>query len=180
MEIVSASKDYLEQYCDYVMECYLDGNLHYEDAASDPQSYLNKVIANSSGHQLPQGWVPSSTYFAIENGRILGAIRVRKGTNDYIRNVIGHIGYETRPSERGRGVAKAMLLWVTRNQLAKEAIVTCSADNHASRKVIEACGGTPLESYIDDNVNRKTLRFKLSSVYGDINKPYGLSKNSHR
>ncbi|WP_036801697.1 GNAT family N-acetyltransferase [Photobacterium marinum] len=161
MEIVLASYEYVEEYCDYVIECFRNGVDHYADAVSEPKSYLQRVIANSDGRLLPEGWVPMSTFFCIENGRILGAIRLRKDTNDYIRNVIGHIGYETRPSERGRGVAKTLLLWVKENQLITEAIVTCSFDNIASRNVIESCGGVLLNSHYSNDNRRKTLRFKL-------------------
>ncbi|MGR5130630.1 GNAT family N-acetyltransferase [Photobacterium swingsii] len=161
MEIILASSNYEDEYCDYVIECHRNGIELYNDAVSDPKSYLQRVIANSDGRMLPEGWVPMSTYFCIENGRILGAIRLRKENNDYIRNVIGHIGYETRPSERGRGVAKTLLLWLKENQLTTEAILICSSDNGASRSVIESCGGILLNSddYNDEYGNK--LKFKV-------------------
>ncbi|RWX52672.1 GNAT family N-acetyltransferase [Photobacterium chitinilyticum] len=161
MEIVLASSKYENEYCEYVLECHRHGIELYSDAVSDPKSYLQRVIANSEGRMLPEGWVPMSTYFCIENDRILGAIRIRKENNDYIRNVIGHIGYETRPSERGRGVAKALLLWLKENQLITEAILICSSDNGASRSVIESCGGILLKSDDCNNEYKNDLRFKL-------------------
>lgn len=122
-------------------------------------------MAHSKGQQLPEGWVPISTYFCIENSRILGAIRLRHGTNKYVNNVIGHVGYETRPTARGQGVAKRLLLWLKENKLKNDVILICSESNLASRRMIEGCGGRLMDSFIDTyqdtEENGLALRYKL-------------------
>ena len=67
----------------------------YVAAQSDCEALLKKRIGYAKGEGLPEGWTPSSTYFCIEEGVILGSFRVRDGNNEYLENVIGHIGYET-------------------------------------------------------------------------------------
>ncbi|HCM0852057.1 TPA: GNAT family N-acetyltransferase, partial [Vibrio parahaemolyticus] len=74
----------------------------------------------------------------------------RKGTNANVENVIGHVGYETRPSARGKGVASLLLAWVRDHIVTDSVIVTCSVDNPASQKVIENCGGEYLGNYTSE------------------------------
>lgn len=98
----------------------------------------------SQAQQLTDGLLPSTTYFCLEGERILGAIRVRHGTNESVENAIGHIGYETRPTARGQGVAQ--------HAIDSPVIVTCSVTNGASQAVIERCGGEFLGLYTDANL----------------------------
>lgn len=161
MKVVPASLDITEQYSEYVYECYRAGISHYADAVNAPYVYLQKIIDYSHGRNLPPGWVPSTTFFCINEGRILGAIRLRHTTNDYIEHVIGHVGYETRPSEWGRGVARYLLTWIQTNQLNTGVIITCAETNLASRKVIESCGGEYLNGTHDGDINAMRLRYRL-------------------
>ncbi|NVD08344.1 GNAT family N-acetyltransferase [Vibrio sp. JPW-9-11-11] len=151
MEITKAKVGHQDQFKDYVESCIADGLELYDEAKTDSSAYLKKRIAYSQGLGLPDGWAPITTYFCMESGAILGSIRVRHGTNEYIENVIGHIGYETRPTARGKGVASFLLAWVRDNVVSDSAIVTCSIENSASQKVIENCGGVYLGNYTDES-----------------------------
>jgi predicted acetyltransferase len=56
----------------------------------------------------------------------------------------GHIGYDTVPSSRGRGIATEMLrkaLPIARKLGLSEVLLTCNDTNSASIRVIEANGG---------------------------------------
>lgn len=161
MEITKAKLSHQEQFKDYAQSCVEDGLELYDDAKIDSCAYLKKRIAYSKGQELPAGWSPITTYFCIESGVILGSIRVRHGTNEYIENVIGHIGYETRPSARGKGVASFLLAWVRDHVVNDSVVVTCSIDNPASRKVIESCGGEYLGNYTDESENT-VRRYRLA------------------
>lgn len=71
--------------------------------------------------------------------------RVRHRLTAHLREIGGHIGYDIRPSARQHGHATAMLaaaLPVARSLGIDPALLTCDDDNIASRKVIEANGGT--------------------------------------
>ena len=139
-EIVPASMTLLDDYEAYISECYESGLGHYETDVKDPEKSLRLVIDAATGKNLPDGWVPYETFYAVQEGRILGAIRLRLGDNDYIRTHIGHIGYETRPSERGNGVAKALLNFVVTKKIQDTVLITCDSDNLASIRVIESVG----------------------------------------
>ncbi|EIU7615415.1 GNAT family N-acetyltransferase [Vibrio vulnificus] len=152
MEVVEASPDLAPMLASYAKECFDSGIPKYEDVEINPEVYLSGLVERSKAtFELPNGYLPSTTYYCISNSEILGAIRVRTGTNANVENVIGYVGYETKPSARGKGVASFLLAWVRDNAVNDSVIVTCSIDNPASQKVIENCGGEYLGNYTDDN-----------------------------
>jgi predicted acetyltransferase len=91
-----------------------------------------------------EGYVPSTTLWWVEDDEYLGRIALRHRLTPHLREVGGHIGYDVRPSARRHGHATAMLqaaLPVARSLGIESALLTCDADNVASRKVIERNGG---------------------------------------
>jgi predicted acetyltransferase len=134
----------------------------YINAHQDPQGFIHGLIERDKGNPefLPGGFLPSTTYYAVEDEQILGAIRVRRGTNYQVENIIGHIGYETRPSARNKGVAKALLNWVLDHHLRGEALISVEHDNPASISVIESCGAQPLTHFEDEDMGI-ILRYKI-------------------
>ena len=152
MEVVEASISLAPLLASYAKECYESGIPRYANVERDPESYLSGLIARSQEtSELPNGYLPSTTYYCLKDNKILGAIRVRRGSNANVENVIGHIGYETRPSARGKGVASYLLGWVRAHVVTDPVIVTCSVDNPISQKVIEKSGGEYLGNYEDKN-----------------------------
>lgn len=164
MIITEIKISHLEAFKVYADQCIADGLGLYVSAQNNYESYLKKRISYSEGKELPEGWPPMSMFICIESGNIIGAIRVRHGVNDYIKNVIGHIGYETLPKARGNGVATAMLNWVKDNVIEGIAIVTCNESNVASQKVIEKCGGKYINSYYSKEEEREVFRYQLKQT----------------
>jgi predicted acetyltransferase len=94
----------------------------------------------------PDGLVPSTTLWWVDGPQYLGRIAVRHRLTPQLQEIGGHIGYDVRPSVRRRGHATAMLravLPVARRLGIDRALLTCVAENVASRKVIEGNGGVP-------------------------------------
>ncbi|EGQ8103719.1 GNAT family N-acetyltransferase [Vibrio parahaemolyticus] len=152
MEVVEASPDLGPILASYAKECLESGIPKYSGVEQDPEAYLSGLVERSKAtSELPNGYLPSTTYYCVSDSEILGAIPVRKGTNANVENVIGHVGYETRPSARGKGVASFLLAWVRDHIVTDSVIVTCSVDNPASQKVIENCGGEYLGNYTSEN-----------------------------
>ncbi|ABP56636.1 hypothetical protein Strop_4208 [Salinispora tropica CNB-440] len=92
----------------------------------------------------PDGHVPSTTLWWIQDDTYLGRLAIRHRLTPYLREVAGHIGYDVRPTGRHQGHATAMLaaaLPVAYHLDIRSALVTCDVDNVASRKVIERNGG---------------------------------------
>ncbi|HCE2343221.1 TPA: GNAT family N-acetyltransferase [Vibrio parahaemolyticus] len=119
---------------------------YYYEGKSDFPRYVQCLLDESKGVNLPEGYVPCSHFWLVNTDKtILGAIRVRHNIeNEFLSLEAGHIGYDIAPSSRGEGKGKLMLKLVLPK--AKElgidqALVTADEDNYASRKVIEANGG---------------------------------------
>lgn len=88
--------------------------------------------------------VPETVLWAIEDGEFAGKLGLRHELNDALRLVGGHIGYDTVPEFRGRGVASFLLreaLPVARGLGLKKVLITCDDTNLASIRVIEKNGG---------------------------------------
>lgn len=164
MEIEKANLCHLDAFRDYVEKCVQDGIELYDGANRDSDAYLKKRIGYAEGVGLPEGWPPISMYFCVDSGKILGAIRIRHGFNEYINNVIGHIGYETLPQARGKGIATSMLHWTLRNVVDESVIISCDINNIGSRKVIEKCGGKYLSTFYCDEEKNHIMRYQLKAV----------------
>jgi predicted acetyltransferase len=92
----------------------------------------------------PPDRVPCTTFWWCEGDAYLGRIAVRHYLNERLRRIGGHIGYDVRPTARRQGHATAMLAAVLPYAAGlgiEQAMVCCSADNTASRRVIESAGG---------------------------------------
>ncbi len=119
----------------------------------DFQTYIDRLADESSGKEIPENWVPSSTCFLVnKKGKIYGAVNIRHRLTDALKVVGGHIGYSIRPSVRRHGYGTMILkmaLAIIRTMDIKEVILTCSRDNTASAHVIQKNGG------ILDSENKK-------------------------
>ena len=79
---------------------------------------------------------------------------------------LGHVGYSVVPWKRGRGYATralALLLPDARKEGLEFVEITTDADNIASRKVIEANGGTLIENFQKPHNygEAESLRFRI-------------------
>lgn len=88
--------------------------------------------------------VDQTELWAIADGVYVGRIAIRHRLNEDLKVMGGHIGYDTVPRFRGRGVASTMLklaLPVARDLGLNKALLTCNDDNVQSIRVIEKNGG---------------------------------------
>jgi predicted acetyltransferase len=98
----------------------------------------------SKGIQLKEGMVPSSTFWLMQDDKIIGAVNIRHFLTPQLLNIGGHIGYGIRPSERSKGFGTEMLrlaLKKAKDIGIDKALITCDKDNIGSAKVIENNGG---------------------------------------
>jgi predicted acetyltransferase len=105
---------------------------------------VDLFAAHSRGERLPEGWVPGSTWFLEDDGRLLAVANLRHRLAGSLDRFGGHVGYSVRPSERGKGYATDLLQAVigkARVLGLRRLLLTCGPDNPASQRVIEKCGG---------------------------------------
>lgn len=120
-------------------------NLKFDD-------FLCELEKCKSVETLPEGFVLAKYYLIFVEDRIVGGINLRLGTNDFILNSKGHIGYGIAPWERNKGYAKHALkriLILAKDYGMNDFLLTTDLDNIASQKVIEACGGF-FEKIVED------------------------------
>lgn len=117
-------------------------------------AFVEGILAHRSEATLTIGAVPFTTWWWLEGDEFLGRIALRHRLDAELRRFGGHIGYDVRPSARGRGHATAMVravLPVARSMGIERALLTCHHENIASIRVIEACGGV-LEDRLGDRL----------------------------
>ena len=87
-------------------------------------------------HRCTYRWI-------VEDGRVLGGIVLRDGTDDYVAWA-GHLGFGIRPSARRRGLATWALRRMTEEAGQRgldRVLAVCAVGNTASAATIQRCGG---------------------------------------
>lgn len=103
------------------------------------ESELNKWVISKIDPPIQQ-----SEYWASLKGVYVGRIAIRHGLNTDLLKMGGHIGYDTRPTFRGKGIASSMLkaaLPIAKCLGLSEVLLTCNDDNLPSIRIIEKNGG---------------------------------------
>ena len=111
-----------------------------ETAEHDFSAFVAKRLADSKTH-----------LWAVADQQFVGRISIHHELNDALRIEGGHIGYDTVPSFRRRGVATEMLrqaLPIARALGLTEVLLTCDDTNSASIRVIERNGGSLREAKV--------------------------------
>lgn len=92
----------------------------------------------SLGKELPEGFVPDTTYVLEDDGKYVGVFNLRHCLNDFLREGAGHIGYCISNKYRGRGYGTKGLeltLVKARQMNIHEVYMSVNKDNPASLKV---------------------------------------------
>lgn len=124
--------------------------------------FIERLHNNAKGKDLPEGWVPDSTYWLIDNDQFIGRVSIRHVLNKALSKVGGNIGYDIRPSMRKMGYGFKILEYalVKAKEIGLEKVlVTCNDDNIGSKKIIEKNGGIFQDSIQNENLPTKTLRY---------------------
>jgi predicted acetyltransferase len=111
---------------------------------ADFDAFVAKLDDSSRGVGLPEGFVPNSTFWLVDEDEVVGVSNLRHRLTFLLRIEGGNIGYGVRPSARRRGHATALLrhtLGEARAVGLDEALLTCDKANAASVATILRCGG---------------------------------------
>lgn len=140
--------------------------LNSEDLEKDFTLYVSKLLSESEGKNLPDGYVPQTTYWLIDNDEFIGRVSIRHTLTELLLREGGHIGYDIRPSKRNKGYGKKILqlsLPKAKELGIHKALVTCDENNIGSKKIIEANGGV-FENVIEIGKGRpRKLRYWITT-----------------
>ena len=147
---------YLDMVADFERAGEFYGWNDAETARADFAAFARDLAAEARGDRLPPGVCAQTTYILLDaGGRALGEIRLRPdpgGTEEEVLASNGHIGYNVRPSARGRGAATRMLgLALERARAAGLArvMLPVEGENPASVRVITSNGGSLASRIVD-------------------------------
>lgn len=169
ISLVLPSEKYRESYVEAVKEFHSVGNENAEYYGeldpvklSDPvvfSAYVLRLHEQIEGIGLPEGYVPATEFWIItESGEYAGRVHIRHRLTDYLLKAGGHIGYNIRPSMRGKGYGSEALrlgLEEARKMGFERVLLTCNSDNEPSRKIIEKNGGVYENAVTDGTVLKR-------------------------
>ena len=118
----------------------------YHNVTKDEFFYevIPKLLKNSEGVALSDGYVPDTYFFLWNDDKIVGLFKIRHYLNNFLRKGSGHMGYEILPEYRGRGYAREGLILAI--EKSKEIIeedelyLSVRKDNSPSLRVQLGCG----------------------------------------
>ena len=129
---------------------------------NDPEHFLSRVERFETGENLPPDRVRMSWFWLLEGDRILASSRLRHQLIPILLLDGGNIGYDVRPSERGRGVGREVLrLTLDEARLIglRRALLTTETTNEASIRVILANGGVLSDTSVSPNTGKIMNRY---------------------
>ncbi len=165
MRLIEPCIEYRSSYLSFVEEFRSRGEpfvpFVLELDASDFPKFVERIRGFSRGVDLPNGFVPHSTFWLIgDDDQLVAVSNLRHFLTDRLRRDGGHIGYGVRPSARRRGYGRAVLgktLEHARSRGLDRVMLTARKSNVGSIGVILQNGGI-LEEEWHDPENGETVR----------------------
>jgi len=153
MELVQPSAQFKDSFIEAVREYKGEAeteptrsyrSLSIQELESDFDAFVERERSHAEGKNQPEGYVPQTEFWLIDSGEYIGRVSVRERLNEHLLQIGGHIGYNIRPSKRGKGYGNKILelaLEKAKDMGIGRVRITCDVENIASRKIIEKNGG---------------------------------------
>lgn len=149
MQLVPPSARYRDGFFEAVEEFQAEGLAWWVGPAIDLAKTDFEAFVNLKLREATEGTdtrPPKTHLWAVLDDAFVGRLSIFHHLTDALFVSGGHIGYDTRPSFRGRGLATEMLrqtLPMAARLGLGRVLLTCDATNGASIRVIERNGGVP-------------------------------------
>jgi len=173
IKLIKPCEKYLESYLEACRE-FKESNItgvYYNDPDKYNQwknSIIQKYEEFSKGINLPEGYVPCTTYWLVDAENFIGRGSIRHCLNENLRKFGGHIGYFIRQKywNKGYGTLQLKLILLKCREMGiKAALLTCNVDNVASARVIEKNGGIRIDEIeiTVEGKSRKIYRYEIET-----------------
>lgn len=172
---MSASKlarpgsEYKNSFLDALREYHAEGRYLYNDlhrTDTEFERFIASLRAEKGyPHQPWQDWVepvPETVLWLVKDEHYLGSVYIRHRLNWHLEKWGGHIHFIIRPTMRGKGFGRKILLKSLpyANHLGiGEGLITVAPDNKPAIRTVEACGG------IFDDETPETAQFPARRRY---------------
>lgn len=137
-----------------------------ELAREDFAAFVRELEDEAQGIGLPPDIAPQQTYVLVKDATsVVGEIRFRPTIIPPYNLRNDHIGYNIRPSARGKGYATrqlALLLDEARRQRLAGVVLHVEGENPASVRVIEKNGGQMERDEADPDTGKRVRRFWIT------------------
>ena len=150
-KLIRPDADYKDSLLEALSEFQKEGRYEYKNIAtikSDFDAYVKALRAERGyPHQPYDDWVepvPETIAWLVKDNEYLGSVDIRHRLNWHLEKWGGHIHFVIRPSKRGLGYGKKLLLKAIpiANYLGIErALLTIAPDNDVAKHIIENAGG---------------------------------------
>lgn len=147
------SLQYKESFLAAVKEYQAEGLPYYSklslEQTQEFEAFVQKLADEAQGQNLPEGYVAHTTFWLVEGSEYIGRVDIRHELNEYLHKEGGHLGYDIRPSQRGKGYGHHILklgLEKAKELGLEKILITCDVSNTPSKKVIEGNGGQLLKT----------------------------------
>ncbi len=150
-KLVRPAADYKESFLEALQEYHEEGRYLYNKLSvlrSEFDEFVKELRAERGyPHQPYQEWVdpvPETVTWLVKDNEYLGTVDIRHRLNWHLEKWGGHIHFIIRPSRRGMGFGRKILLKAMpiANYLGVEtALLTVDPENEAAIRIIESCGG---------------------------------------
>ena len=166
---IKPTKEYLKSYYEACKETW--GKVHNNYILHDPEKFktwqnsiFEEYAKQEKGIDLPKNYVPSVTYWIIDNNEYIGTINIRLKLNDILKNYGGHIGAFIRTSKRNKSYGSKALIWSLQkafNLNISPVLVTCHENNIHSLKILTSSNyyKTGKDNITDNGKTTKIRRF---------------------
>lgn len=166
IRLIDPTEDLREGYLNYIEEFREAGEVESPGsgwhAGDSFDSLIRRLRDHARGRNLPEGWVPDSTYWLLRGNRLIGACDIRHRLTEALMDFGGHIGYAIRPGERSRGYGTIMLRLALEKARAlgiNRVLITCDRENAASVRVIQKNAGVLDSESYSKRAGRVTQRY---------------------
>ena len=143
MKLIRPTKRYEKSWKEALAEFQAEERRGFWNVPEKPTSideYIKRTDDHAKGINLPDYWVPATTYWLVDKDEFVGHVNIRHEINEHLEKIGGNIGYAIRPCARKKGYGMKILelaLPKAKKLGLKKLLVTCDEANVASRKIIE-------------------------------------------